>query len=519
MKYVFFDIDGTIRGKSREITKRNREAICKLRENGHKAFLCTGRAPVSITQDILDVGFDGVISAAGSFIQIDGKYIYENFLDSKRLQQAIVLFSNAQVGFTLETKDELFQSGYAREYMERRQIKDTQANPELARFFEKRNQAFKPITEYNPGKDKVTKIVFIAYDKYALLDTVPHLSKDFNVVLFSKPEDEFINGEIISKNCTKADAIERVIDYYHASMEDTIAFGDSMNDYQMIEKVNKGIVFEGAKEKLLDISYDTFIDPDQDGIALSLEKLLARILEYFNGTLFLDDNYRFCVFFIENYIDFYKMTLEEVVEKSKISQEAILNFLKHLGFDDYASFQDQLYADVILRQDQIRSRMLGLKMDDLFKQIHLCDDQDKFICDLDHICHDISTSKRVVIIGALYPISIAVEFQTDLITFGKPVFQYHSFDNQLILNKDDYVIFVSATGRAYDAFMEQHQGFDINRSQFLLITQNKKYKSQIGEERVIYVASSRYDSIDFNYRLMSIFDIMRVTYYKKYHFI
>ena len=67
--------------------------------------------------------------------------------------------------------------------------------------------------------------------------------------------------------------------------------------------------------------------------------------------------------------------------------------------------------------------------------------------------------------------------------------------------------------------MEQHQGFDINRSQFLLITQNKKYKSQIGEERVIYVASSRYDSIDFNYRLMSIFDIMRVTYYKNYHFI
>ena len=89
--------------------------------------------------------------------------------------------------------------------------------------------------------------------------------------------------------------------------------------------------------------------------------LLARILEYFNGTLFLDDNYRFCVFFIENYIDFYKMTLEEVVEKSKISKEAILNFLSHLGFDDYASFQDKLYADVILRQDQIRSRMLGLK--------------------------------------------------------------------------------------------------------------------------------------------------------------
>ena len=274
MKYVFFDIDGTIRGKSREITKRNKEAICKLRENGHKAFLCTGRAPVSITQDILDVGFDGVISAAGSFIQIDGEYIYENFLDSKLLQQAIVLFSNAQVGFTLETKDELFQSGYAREYMERRQIKDTQANPELARFFEKRNQAFKPITEYDPGKDKVTKIVFIAYDKYALLDTVPHLSKDFNVVVFSKPEDDFINGEIISKNCTKADAIERVIDYYHANMEDTIAFGDSMNDYEMLQTVKYGYAMANAMPPVKEVAYQVIDSNENDGVILKIKEIL-----------------------------------------------------------------------------------------------------------------------------------------------------------------------------------------------------------------------------------------------------
>lgn len=273
MKYVFFDIDGTLRGESREITSKTIEAIRKLRENGHKAFLCTGRAPISITSDILEVGFDGVISAAGSFIQIDGKYIYENFLDSKLLQKAILLFSNAKVGFTLETKDMLFQSGYARDYMERRRIKDVNANPELARFFEKQNQKFKPIKEYKPNEDLVTKIVFIAYDKYALLDTVPHLSKDFNVVLFSKEDDDFVNGEIISKNCTKADAIKRVIDYYNADMKDTIAFGDSMNDYQMIEVVDKGIVYEGAKDKLLALAYDTFIDPDLDGIALSLEKL------------------------------------------------------------------------------------------------------------------------------------------------------------------------------------------------------------------------------------------------------
>ena len=58
--------------------------------------------------------------------------------------------------------------------------------------------------------------------------------------------------------------------------------------------------------------------------------LLARILEYLNGTLFLNDYYRFCVFFIENYFEFYKMSLEEVSEKSHIMKESILSFLKYL---------------------------------------------------------------------------------------------------------------------------------------------------------------------------------------------
>ena len=104
--------------------------------------------------------------------------------------------------------------------------------------------------------------------------------------------------------------------------------------------------------------------------------LLARILEYLNGTLFLNDYYRFCVFFIENYFEFYKMSLEEVSEKSHILKESILSFLKYLGFAHYEEFQTKLFQDVILRSDQIRSRMLGLKIDDLFNQVHMCDDEE-----------------------------------------------------------------------------------------------------------------------------------------------
>ena len=46
--------------------------------------------------------------------------------------------------------------------------------------------------------------------------------------------------------------------------------------------------------------------------------------------------------------------------------------------------------------------------------------------------YKIHDSKRVILVGALYPMSIAVEFQTDMISFGKTVLQYHTYDKDMI---------------------------------------------------------------------------------------
>ena len=66
--------------------------------------------------------------------------------------------------------------------------------------------------------------------------------------------------------------------------------------------------------------------------------LLSRILKYLNGTLFLDDAYRFCVFFILHYQDFDSYTIEDIAGELQTTPESILNFLKYLGFDNYFYF-------------------------------------------------------------------------------------------------------------------------------------------------------------------------------------
>ena len=66
-KLVFFDIDGTlIDGPTHQIPQSAVEAIRKLRENGHLAFINTGRTLVSIEPRIREIGFDGLVCGCGT---------------------------------------------------------------------------------------------------------------------------------------------------------------------------------------------------------------------------------------------------------------------------------------------------------------------------------------------------------------------------------------------------------------------------------------------------------------------
>ena len=66
--------------------------------------------------------------------------------------------------------------------------------------------------------------------------------------------------------------------------------------------------------------------------------------------------------------------------------------------------------------------------------------------------------------------SIAVEFQTDLISFGKTVLQYHTYDKDMIFNENDYVIFTSSSGRSLEGFLYTRTNLSLQNTTSLLIT-------------------------------------------------
>lgn len=274
-KYLFYDIDGTLVGKSKKVTEKNREAIRKARANGHKAFLCTGRAPVSLMKDILDVGFDGIICSAGGYVIIDDKYIFENFINQYLLSEVITMFINNHILFMLESKDAIYETPGVMEFYEKRARNLDENNHELMRNILLRRQGENrlPIKDFNILETGITKVVFISPDKENFKRVEPFLKEFFNIVYFSKEDDWYINGEIIIKCCTKADGILKVINHFNGQMEDTIGFGDSMNDYEMIKEVRTGVVYKDAQDELKKEASYFFDDPDEDGIYKVMEEL------------------------------------------------------------------------------------------------------------------------------------------------------------------------------------------------------------------------------------------------------
>lgn len=246
--------------------------------------------------------------------------------------------------------------------------------------------------------------------------------------------------------------------------------------------------------------------------------LLSRILKFLNGTFVNDDYYKISTFIVYNFLDMEDMTLDAFRRRSKISKDSILSFCKRLGFDDYETFQAELMRGHMIRIDQIRARMLGVSSEEMIHEMDKNCSDEQMAQNISEICEAIFKARRVILFGALYPVSIAVELQTDLITFGKPVIQYHAFDRDLQLDEHDVTIFISATGRSMETFVKIKKEFAVDKTTSILITQNKVYAMPDYKisDYVIQVPG-KFDGINFNYEIMTICDLLRVHYYQQYY--
>ena len=242
--------------------------------------------------------------------------------------------------------------------------------------------------------------------------------------------------------------------------------------------------------------------------------LLSKILMYLNGTYQNDFYYKICKFIVFNYEEMMYMSEEELLERGPFQKLDLYSFIGTLGYTDYSEFQLTLDNNYQTRINQIRMRLFDTKPEIFMSKMEKTMTDEEMSAIVKEICEHFFECKRIVIFGAYYPLSIAVELQTDMITFGKPFMQHHPYD-PITLNKDDVAIIMSSTGRSLDHYLKMD--LHLEECYSVLLTQNKKYNERNSENCRVIVLPGAFESVDFNYQLMSICDLLRLEYFQQYY--
>lgn len=258
-KIIFIDVDGTLvgfNGEGEYIPDSAIEAVHQARANGHKVYLCTGRSKGELYDYIMEVGFDGVVGAAGGFVETDGKMIFHKPLSPETVTEMVDFFKTNGVMYYLESNAGLFCdrkaiAAFAGKYFP--------GMPLDKGFF----GAMKDVSLVDICD--VNKVTFMSdtltYDQIA-----EHFGKDYGMVKMSYGPGLENSGEIAHLGINKATAIELLLDYLHADRADTYAFGDSMNDTEMMHCVHTAIAMGNARDGLKEIADYVTDDLEHDGI-------------------------------------------------------------------------------------------------------------------------------------------------------------------------------------------------------------------------------------------------------------
>lgn len=251
-KLIFLDIDGTLTEPGKNTPPKSAvEAVEMARRAGHKVFLCTGRN-YGMLKPLLKYGFDGLIASSGGYIEVEKKVIYDHPMTKEQEQRAMDVLTQNQIFCTIECRDGSYTDERLKDFL--RDNQDKSENSELLRWREQIEQSLgiRPMSEYKG--QPLYKIVMMALSRESLENAKKILGKDFAFCIQETKGHTIHNGELICTDYDKGQAVERVCSYLGYTVKDTIGFGDSMNDLEMMEMVGISVCMQNGSNALKDIA-------------------------------------------------------------------------------------------------------------------------------------------------------------------------------------------------------------------------------------------------------------------------
>lgn len=258
-KAFFFDVDGTLLINdlgNNYIPEEVKTELKRLKDLGHYIFIASGRPLGFLSKQITDIGFDGYVLCNGAHVEVKNQIIYEKnipydevlaltqFLDSVDCQYDFETATNCYIDKKFVQFDAFFRQcdinldkllhDFDKDEVMKRTLK-IEISTENAK---------KEIGEYI--KDK------FRYDNHGTQNSF----------------------EIGSKKVFKAKGIEKMLEYLNIPIENSYAFGDGLNDLEMIKYAGHGIAMGNAVDELKEVADEIIGDARENGLADYLKTIV-----------------------------------------------------------------------------------------------------------------------------------------------------------------------------------------------------------------------------------------------------
>ena len=179
------------------------------------------------------------------------------------------LFQEAGVLRTIEAKDSSYCDEGMGEFLER----VSGGNSELLRWRRalEEDLGIRPMKEYD-GRP-LYKIVFMCEKAEQLAPAIQALEQEFYFLVQDLEAAGCLNGELINRKFDKGSGVKCMAQALGIPLEDTVGFGDSMNDLEMIQTVGFSVCMANGSPTLKKFSDLVCPSVEEEGLAWAFREL------------------------------------------------------------------------------------------------------------------------------------------------------------------------------------------------------------------------------------------------------
>ncbi len=272
-RLIAFDLDGTFLDSAKNVPEKNLEALAAAAERGIYAVPATGRI------------YDGIPVALRTlpfmryYICINGAYVYDAVDDAVIHRAEVPLETALKFYEYMDDKPALYDcyqngKGYMTRAMYER-AEDYTKDPGILRLLKTLRVPVPELKAYLREKGEDVQKLQAYYADTAERDReLARLPGVFPELLFSTSVEN--NIEVNYRTAGKGNGLAALCRHLGIDLSDTVAFGDSSNDTDMLIAAGCGIAMANALPQVRKIADAVTLSNDECGVAEAIYKMILN---------------------------------------------------------------------------------------------------------------------------------------------------------------------------------------------------------------------------------------------------